>query len=390
MNVQKNSGVITAGLALFSMFFGAGDLLWPIILGGNSGDQNFYAMCGLLVTGVSLPLLGVISMILFGGDYREFFGRIGKYPSIVLLFVIQAILGPFGSIPRLITLMHATIEPYMPFNLSLVVFSFLASILILACTFKPSKIIDLLGYILTPVLLACLGGILILGFWNHPEPAATDLTSSAAFKEGLATGYNTLDLIASFIFAPFVLFHFCQDRKQLDNPEMMSLVFKKMLKASFIAAGLLSAMYVGLTYVSSFYTPIIGDVVAEGRLSAVAIYLLGPYGGFVSCMAVFMACLTTAIPIVSICAEYVKESFLNEKVGTIFPQVLILLISGCLANLGFIGIANMLTPILEVLCPALIVLSVMNIFHKLYEFKPVKVAFGSTLGLTAISRYLSQ
>lgn len=389
MKDQKNSGVITAGLALFSMFFGAGDLVWPTILGGSSGDQNFFAMCGLLVTGVSLPLLGLVSMMLFGGDYQEFFARIGKYPSILLIFIIQSILGPAGSIPRCITLMHATIIPYMPIDMSLLLFSFLGSIVILGCTLKRSKIIDLLGYILTPVLLACISGILILGFWNHPEPAVSSLSAGEAFKEGIKVGYSTLDLIASFIFAPFVLFHFCQDRKQLENPEVMSFVFRKMIKASLIAAGLLLAMYVGLTYVSSYYTPMIGNVPKEARLSAISIYLLGPYGGFVSCVAIFMACLTTAIPLVSISAEYLRETVFKEKVGIIFPQVLILFISGCVANIGFIGIANMLFPILEILCPALIVLSIMNIFHKLYEFKPVKAAFGSALGITAISHYFS-
>src|ERR1700722_17804496 len=102
--MKKHYGIIIAGLALFSMFFGAGDLIWPLILGGDAGDKNFYAMCGLLITGVTLPLLGLIAMMLFRGDYRAFFGQTGKIPGWILIFVIQAILGPFGSLPRLITL----------------------------------------------------------------------------------------------------------------------------------------------------------------------------------------------------------------------------------------------------------------------------------------------
>jgi len=224
MSISRNSGVIAAGLALFSMFFGAGDLVWPFVLGGSFGDKNFFAMIGLLVTGVSLPLLGLIAMMLFGGDYRSFFSRIGKYPSIVLIFIIQAILGPVGSIPRVITLMHVTLKPYIPMDISLFVFSIFASLVILACTLNRSRIIDLLGYILTPILLACLGGILILGFWNHPDPVHVTASSAEAFKGGLSVGYNTLDLIASFIFAPFVLMHFCTDKKDLENPEVMRVV----------------------------------------------------------------------------------------------------------------------------------------------------------------------
>lgn len=389
MSIQQNSGVIAAGLALFSMFFGAGDLLWPFIVGGTYGDKNFYALLGFLITGVSLPLLGLISMMLFGGNYRAFFSRIGKYPAIVMIFIVQAILGPMGSIPRLITLAHATLQPYIPFDISLLAFSFLGSLVILACTLKRSWIIDLLGYVLTPILLASLGGILIIGFWNHPDPIHVTIGNSEAFKEGLIVGYNTLDLIASFIFAPFVLLHFCSEQKDMEDPKVMSIVFKKMVKASFIAAGLLSAMYIGLTYISSYYTPVVGIGIApEERLSAVSIYLLGPYGGFVSCIAVTMACLTTAIPLVAIAAEYIRETFLKGKGSPVFPQIVTLLISAGLANLGFLGIANMLSPVLQILCPALIVLSVMNILHKLYEIKPVKAAVGSVLGITILSQFL--
>ena len=73
---------MAGGFALFSMFFGAGDLIWPLILGGSSGDKNLFSMLGLLITGVSLPLLGVIAMMLFQGDYRAFFGRVGNGPHL--------------------------------------------------------------------------------------------------------------------------------------------------------------------------------------------------------------------------------------------------------------------------------------------------------------------
>src|SRR5690554_429928 len=106
----QNTGILAAGLALFSMFFGAGDLIWPLILGGSAGDRNFFAMLGLLITGVSLPLLGLLAMMLFQGDYRAFFYQTGRIPGAILIFIIQAILGPLGSLPRLITLSYATLK----------------------------------------------------------------------------------------------------------------------------------------------------------------------------------------------------------------------------------------------------------------------------------------
>ena len=164
---KQNSSVLSAGLALFSMFFGAGDLFWPLILGGSVGDKNFFAMLGLLITGVSLPLIGLLAMMLFQGKYREFFGRIGKVPGAILILVIQVILGPIGTISRLIALSYATLKPYLP-AISLALFSVIACLVILGFAVKKRRIIDLLGFILTPVLLLSLGAIVFLGILHLP------------------------------------------------------------------------------------------------------------------------------------------------------------------------------------------------------------------------------
>lgn len=382
---KQSSSVIAAGLALFSMFFGAGDLIWPLILGGWSGDQNFFAMLGLLITGVSLPLLGLISMVLFEGNYRAFFDRLGKYPGFVILFIIQAILGPLGSVPRLITLSYATLKPYLPSQISLILFSVAACAIIFCFTLKRQKVIQILGLFLTPVLLVCLGFILLLGFINHPDPMPIALSAGEAFHKGLNVGYNTLDLIASFIFAPLVLSHFREDDPLLDPKIVRHNQFMKMLKASLLAAGLLSAMYIGLTYVASFYTPTLPvDHAPEERLSAIAMHLLGPYGAFVACIAVALACLTTAIPISSISAEYIRTDLLRSRGSIIFPLIASLLLSASIANLGFIGIANMLSPLLHIICPGLIVLSILNIVYKLFEFKIAKIPVYSAFGISVV------
>lgn len=386
MTKSNHFGVVTAGLALFSMFFGAGDLLWPIILGGASGDQNIYAMLGLLITGVSLPLLGLLAMMLFQGNYHAFFGRIGKYPSVVLIFIVQIILGPIGSIPRLFTLSFASLRPYLPEDMSLIGFSLIASVVVLCFTLRPQKIIDYLGLILTPLLLLSLGAILITGFINHPQPQVYDLQASTAFSNGLLVGYNTLDLIASFIFAPLVLFHFTSaDGSEMKDKYARRIIFKKMLMASLLAAGLLSLMYIGLTSVASYYTPFLnGEYKPEERLSAISLLLLGPYGALLSCIVVAMACLTTAIPMVSIFANYMRQDLFRGRGGKLFPLITTLAVSTLLANMGFMGIANMLSPLLQILCPGLIVLSLLNIFHKLYETRVPRIPVFATFALSTI------
>lgn len=389
MNKSDRYSVIAAGLALFSMFFGAGDLIWPLILGGEMGEKNLFAMIGLLVTGVSLPLLGLVSMMLFDGDYQAFFGRLGRIPSIIIIFIIQAILGPIGSIPRLITLSYATLKPYLPADTSLMLFSVVACIGVLAFTIKKQRVIDLLGLILTPILLLSLGSILIIGFINPPSAAANATLHVDAFKQGLNVGYNTLDLIASFIFAPLVLSHFRQENS-IENPvDARRAMFKKMFQASLLAATILSAMYIGLTYVASYYTPFLRPGHApEERLSEISMYLLGPKGAFISCLAVAMACLTTAIPLTSICADYIKGDLMRGKGGNLLPLLITLGLSGAIANLGFGGIASMLSPILHILCPGLIVLSVLNIIYRLYEVHPRRTPVFAAFGLSTLAYFL--
>lgn len=384
---KARSGVIIAGLALFSMFFGAGDLIWPLILGGTAGDKNFYSMMGLLITGVSLPLLGLLAMMLFRGDFRAFFNQTGKISGWWLLLIIQAVLGPFGSLPRLITLSYATLKPYMFDIITLPVFSVLAAILVFCFTIRRNKIIDIVGTLLCPVLLLTLGSILVMGFINPPAPEVVPLSNGEAFYSGLNVGYNTLDLIASFIFAPLVLTYFQGQKKEEEETiQERRTIFKKMLKSCLLAAALLSMMYIGLTYVSSYYTPLLSSTHApEERLGEISRYLLGPYGAFFSCIAVALSCLTTAIPISAISASYIHEDLFKKKGSFAIASVVSLGITAVIANIGFMGIAKILSPVLQILCPGLIILSILNIMHKLYEMRmrrvPIFIAFAlSTIG----------
>jgi len=382
MKLHK-TGVIAAGLALFSMFFGAGDLIWPLILGGQAGDKNLYAMLGLLITGVSLPLLGLMAMMLFQGNYRAFFGQTGRIPGIILLFIIQAILGPFGSTPRLFTLAHATLKPYLPEFVTLPVFCIAAIALVFLFTIRRQKVVDIIGLFLCPFLLFSLGLIVFLGLRNHPAPEAIALGNRETFFQGLNVGYNTLDLIASFIFAPLVLAYFRNDEGDVDSPEARRHVFKKMIKSCAIAGVLLSGMFIGLTYVASYYKSVLPVHAPEERLAAISMYLLGSKGAFFSCLAVSLSCLTTAIPISIISADYIQTQFMKGKGNPTVPIMISLGLSAVVANLGFMGIANMLSPVLQIICPGLIILCIFSILHKLYEMRirriPIFAAFALSL-----------
>ncbi|MDP1609387.1 MAG: branched-chain amino acid transport system II carrier protein [Chlamydiales bacterium] len=361
---QKNfQSLFTTGLALFSMFFGAGNLIFPLFIGRLVGHHVWFAILGLGLTAVIVPLLGLIAMMLFQGDTRRFFGRLGTYPGVFLLLLLQLILGPFGVIPRLITLMHATIKPYF-FEMPLMLFSALVGLLIFGSSYKRSRLIALLGVYLTPVLLLSLTALVFFGLMDGSSLSFTTLSAKESFLEGLLGGYNTMDLIAAFLFATVVLPHF-QKEAELEHPaERQRSLVKKMVFSSLIAAFLLFLTYIGLCLISARHAAALGsDCPTEQMLGAIAVNILGPIGGSIAAIAIFTACLTTAMTLVSIFADYLRKDLCKGKISPSLAIILTLVAATLVANLGFGGIAAFLGPLLQVVYPGLIVLTLFNLFH---------------------------
>ncbi len=365
----SKSHLLTTGSALFSMFFGAGNLIFPLMIGRSVGSSSWYALSGLAITAVAVPFLGLAAMILFQADYKKFFGRLGKYPGLLLFLLLQLILGPCGVIPRLITLMYAMSKPYL-FGMPLSIFSILAVGLIFVCTFKRDYLIKLIGAILTPVLLVALGALMVIGLTDTTAVSTTQASPSSSFMQGLVGGYNTMDLIAAFLFATVVLPHFQKSHTSLRNQRPL---VKEICWSSLIAAGLLMLNYIGLTWVSSLHAGSIDpSIPPEELLGAIAFKLLGPAGGLIAAIAVILACLTTAITLASIFGDYLQKEVCKEKIKPNFALILTLIATMLFANLGFSGIVALLSPILQVVYPGLIVLTLFNLIHSLYGFNMVK------------------
>lgn len=369
--MQTKSNILATSLAMFSMFFGAGNVVFPLALGRYAQDLNFFAILGLIITGVGVPFLGLTAMTLFNGNYRAFFERIGKIPGFLVILVMLSIIGPFGAIPRCITLSHATIKAYVP-QLNLIAFSVLACLVIFLFTFRKNRVIDLLGYILTPVLLACLALIVIVGLWTAPPLIPSPHHPLTTFLHGLTEGYQLMDLIGAFFFSAMVLNILEQGLAQDDKSNYKKMIVLT-LKASCISIFLLATSYIGFSYVAAHHSDALQGIGSEDIIAVLANHTLGPYAGLVACVAVAFACLTTAIALSVVFAEFLHEDVAREKIGYI-PSLLITLgIAFLFSTLNFSGIVAFLAPILNVCYPALILLSALNILYKLFDFKPVKI-----------------
>ncbi len=386
MKTLLRSNILTTGLAMFSMFFGAGNVVFPLAIGQLTQDMSPFAIFGLLLSAVCVPFLGLIAMTLFDGDYKGFFNRLGVAPGFLLALCIMLIIGPFGAIPRCITLSFSTISMFLP-QANLIIFSIISCLIIFAFTIRSSTILEVLGYVLTPFLLITLALIVIKGLLTPSAELVSGLPAGDAFFHGLKEGYQTMDLLGAFFFSTVVITCLKQE-KTLSEGRHYRTIIKLALKASCIGAFLLAISYIGFCLVAAKLSPSLLDVRQDRLLGTIALEVLGPYAGIVASIAVALACLTTAIALSNVFAEFLHHEIFRGKVGYAPSLVVTLLITFVMSTLEFNGIVKFLGPILSVCYPALIVLSLVNICYKLYDFKPVKTPVLIAFVLTVVFMYI--
>ena len=196
MKKLLQSDLLSTGLAIFSMFFGAGNLIYPIDVGLMGGDKNIWAITGFLITAALLPVIALSVMTLFDGSYMKFFGRVGKAPAFFLIFLCMLMIGPLIAMPRIVTLSYEMLIPFLPgfitplyFGLVFLAFTFLA-------TYKENNIVDILGKIVSPLLLTSLGIILVKGLMFRGDAIQATDTACTLFWTNVKYVYNTMDLFA--------------------------------------------------------------------------------------------------------------------------------------------------------------------------------------------------
>jgi LIVCS family branched-chain amino acid:cation transporter len=385
MKQTTKSNVLATGLAMFSMFFGAGNVVFPLGVGKLALDQNLFAIFGLLITAIGVPFMGLISMTLFHGDYQNFFQRIGKIPGFLFAFFIMGLIGPFGALPRTIALSYSTINLFYP-GLSILIFCFISCIIVFLFSYKRNRIVDILGYFLTPFLLISLAIIIIRGLMMETEViATTDLSRFSLFLKGLTEGYQTMDLLGALFFSSVVIESLNQNPAPKEAHVNQKTIIFEALKASVIAASLLATIYIGFSYVAALHSSSFPEASTDQLLGLISLKMLGSSAGIVACSAVALACLTTAIALATVFAEFLHKDITQGKLGYIPSLVITMIISFFVSTLNFNGIVKYLGPVLEICYPALIVLSLVNLFYKLHHFKPVKTPVIAAFILTLLS-----
>lgn len=377
-----NIKALSIGLAMFSMFFGAGNIIYPLAVGQHAGDKNIFAMFGLILTAVIMPIAGVIAMILFEGNYRQFFGRLGKTPGFLLALTTISLLGPLGSTPRCIALAYTTLNSLF-LNISLPLFSAISCGIIFIFTLKKKYILNILGWVLTPLLLGSLILIIFMGLFTAETTTIANESHLDMFFHGLNEGYNTMDLLAAFFISSTII-AILKGSTPAINHKINSSYLNTAYQASVIAAILLAAIYLGFSYIASFHA---NNLLIDGKdelLSAITMKIAGPYAGVLVCIAIALACLTTAIALISSFTDFMQREVFHEKISYEVTLTCALLLTFFVSTFEFTGISVFLWPILQVFYPGLIVLTFLNIAHKLTGLETIKTPVFLTFAVATL------
>ncbi len=369
--------IISTGLAIFSMLFGAGNLMYPLQVGMVSGSLTVIGMLGFLLTAVCLPIAGLIGMLLFNGDFRAFYYRLGTAMGSVLLFISILIIGPMIAIPRITTLSHTMTAPFLPAFLQTITVSssFLFACIFLGITFlatyRENKIVDILGKFISPLLLISLTIIIVLGILQAHTVVPTSLTVLQAFTINTIRGYETLDLFGAIFFASIILTILKNTIGTGQNPRELATIG---FKSGLLGVSLLALVYVGMSLLGAYHGHGLAQVNAGELFREVSFNVLGSYGALLISTAVLMACLSTSIALCAVVAEYVQAIIFRHSINYITALIIVLVASLPLSTFGLSYVLELTAgPIVYIGYPVLIVLTFCNIGYKLFDFKPVKI-----------------
>lgn len=336
---------LVIGFALFAMFFGAGNVLLPPFIGLKTGSSYYMSIIGFVLTGVGLPLLTLLVIFYIDGKYEKLFEPLGKNFSKFLMVAAFLTIGPAIGIPRTAaTTFEIGMKPFFP-SLSPIVGSIIFFLINLFFVMKKSNVLDKIGKLLTPTLLVTIVVLIIKGIIS-PIASTSAGVSPDAFSQGFLEGYNTVDAVAAVIFAGLVWKSLGQT---INDKEVLK---KTSIKAAFIAALGLSAIYSGFIYLGATSNAPI-DIERTALLNLITKSLLGNYGVALLSIIVSLACLTTSIGLIVSVSSYFEE-VLSYKVKYNVVVLVVISISYAISQLGVDKIINYALPILLVFYPLLI------------------------------------
>ena len=380
--------VILVGSLLFGLFFGAGNLIFPLELGQRSGVNLGPVTIGFLISAIGLPILGIVATGLSDSDSLFDSAKpAGDFFAYFFTILLYLTIGPGFAIPRTATVSYeVALKGMVGANdtIYLLVFSIVFFLLAYYFAVKKGNLIDIIGKYMTPIFLVLLAIIAILALVKPMGPAAainpTEKYQSNPFTVGIIDGYNTLDAPASLAFAVLIIAAI----KDLGVKEAAD-IGREILKAGLVCLVGMGIVYSSLAFLGSSSAHIMdGGENGAIILAKIASHYLGSAGHILLSLIVFLACLKTAIGLISACSEMFSE-MLSFKVTYKQYCIIFSIVSFLIANLGLSKIISLSIPVLMFLYP----LSIALIFLSMLSIKTGKreIIYKWTLALTAVAAF---
>lgn len=377
---------LLVGSLLFGLYFGAGNLIFPIELGQNSGTNLYKVVLGFIISGVGLPILGVVASAISKNDSLFEMGKtVSDKFAYFFTTALYLTIGPFFAIPRTSTVaFEVGIAPNISedkIKLFLFIFSLIFFLAVLAFALKPGKVMDNIGKILTPTFLILLSVLVIFAIIKPMGDLAknqpTEIYQKNPLFTGILDGYNTMDALASLAFAIIII----SSIRKLGVKDSNQIA-KETLKSGVICLIAMSAVYISLSFMSSSSVNIMKLGNNGGRiLSNISFYYLGNFGKILLAAIVIVACLKTAIGLIIACSEIFIQMYPNTLSYKAYA-VIFTLISFLIANLGLQKIISLSIPVLMYLYPLAIVLIFLSLAYPIIGKN--KRIFSLTILFTAI------
>nr|BFF35993.1 branched-chain amino acid transport system II carrier protein [Tenacibaculum mesophilum] len=354
------------------MFFGAGNLILPPFLGKNAGSLWFWVTIGFFITAVIIPMIGILAHAKLQGTMYDFGKKVSPIFSLIYCFVVYTICIALPA-PRTASVTHEmAIAPYFS-NSSSLVTSTIYFGLVFLFTMNRSKVLNLLGKFLTPLIIIILLAIIFVGFFTAPDMIAPT-TLKAPFVDGLLEGYQTFDAIASIVVGGVLVIsmNFNTNTTFEEKKELIT-------KAGFIAGIGLLIIYAGLIYNGVLFSSTFSESANRTEiLNSLSNQTLGNIGSVFLSVLVALACFTTAVGIITGTADYFKGISNNsQKVFTI-TAIISCLLGIAVGQFDVKYIINIALPALMFIYPITIILIVLNVLPEKYTstlvFKSVVAA----------------
>lgn len=359
---KSTKDFLIVGFALFAMFFGAGNLIFPPFLGHAVGKDFVFAIIGFTLTGIGLPLLAIIACTKGDGTLQTMASKISPKFAIIFTSILFIAIGPMLGIPRTAaTTYELAIQPVLP-NVSPLVWMIIYFSINLYFVFSKSSIIDTIGKFLTPILLIILGVVIFKGVFL-PIGTIADTGFTNVFSSSLIEGYQTLDALGALLFAAIVS-KSIRD-KGYDKKSLLPMT----IKASLVAAIGLAIVYGGLTFIGAQTTSLASnDLTNTQLLLLISQRILGSAGTTIIGVAMGLACLTTSISLITAGSSFF-EKVSNGKLKYKYNALIITFISIGIGQLGVDNIIKLSVPILNVLYPVAITLIFTTLLDKYLKNK---------------------